>query len=473
MKKTETSKIDVASTNKSVTEPFTILLMGIDSTSEVLSKNAVANGDTLILITFNPKTLNATMVSIPRDSYLPIACWPGKDENKITHAAAYGNDCMINTIQNYFGIKIDYYAKINFKGMVKLVDALGGIDVEVPKDLCTNDSDRNLEICISGGFQHLNGEQALVLARNRKQLANGDIGRGQNQQVVIQGMINKIKTIKSAKSFLSILDTISNNFDTNLTTDQILSFYNIAEDLINNNLAQNDSNLVNIQQLYLQGTGQTIYDENARMPLWNYVPNPNSRKDIIKAMKINLGLLNHEVDKAFSFSINEEYEKEIIGEGPYRNVFSYSLVPNFVGYSESVARSVATRNSVKVTFVGSGGYVVSQSVPEKKRVDKLSGPVVLTLSKGSSEKEEDDDKKTDKEESKKDEVEKEEKDTEKEDNSKDDKDDSSSTESGNSSSSDSGSDSKIDSGSNSSSNDDTNSSTTDDSSLSSGSVPSE
>ena len=471
--KTEISKKELQSVGKNVKNPFTILLMGVDSEKEGLSKNTVANGDSLILITFNPKTLNATMISIPRDTYVPIACWGSKAENKITHAAAYGTDCMMGTIEEYFDVTIDYYAKINFKGMVKLVDALGGIDVEVPKDLCTNDSDRNLEICISGGFQHLNGEQALVLARNRKQLANGDIGRGQNQQVVIQGMINKIKTIKSAKSFLSILDTISNNFDTNLTTDQILSFYNIAEDLINNNLAQNDSNLVNIQQLYLQGTGQTIYDENARMPLWNYVPNPNSRKDIIKAMKINLGLLNHEVDKAFSFSINEEYEKEIIGEGPYRNVFSYSLVPNFVGYSESVARSVATRNSVKVTFVGSGGYVVSQSVPEKKRVDKLSGPVVLTLSKGSSEKEEDDDKKTDKEESKKDEVEKEEKDTEKEDNSKDDKDDSSSTESGNSSSSDSGSDSKIDSGSNSSSNDDTNSSTTDDSSLSSGSVPSE
>ena len=107
MRKSSTSKVETASTGKSITEPFTILLMGIDSTDEVLEKNAIANGDTLILITFNPKTLNATMLSIPRDSYVPIACWSGNPENKITHAAAYGNDCMINTIEKYLDINID------------------------------------------------------------------------------------------------------------------------------------------------------------------------------------------------------------------------------------------------------------------------------------------------------------------------------------------------------------------------------
>ena len=107
MLKSDTSKQETASSGKSLTEPFTILLMGIDSTDEVLQKNAIANGDTLILITFNPKTLNATMLSIPRDSFVPIACWPGKERNKITHAAGYGTDCMINTIEQYFDTDID------------------------------------------------------------------------------------------------------------------------------------------------------------------------------------------------------------------------------------------------------------------------------------------------------------------------------------------------------------------------------
>ena len=142
MRKAGSSAVETASSGKSITEPFTMLLMGIDSTDEVLEQNAIANGDTLILLTFNPKTLNATMFSIPRDSYVPIACWSGKPENKITHAAAYGNDCMISTIQDYFDVNIDYYAKINFKGLVKLVDAVGGVEVDVPKVLCTDDSSR-------------------------------------------------------------------------------------------------------------------------------------------------------------------------------------------------------------------------------------------------------------------------------------------------------------------------------------------
>lgn len=383
MKKVSSQKQKKKSSTKKVSEPFTILLMGVDTTEEGLSKNTVANGDSLILITFDPTTLNATMLSIPRDSYVPIACWSNKAENKITHAAGYGSECMINTIENYFDVTIDYYAKINFKGLVHLVDALGGIDVEVPKDLCTDDSSRTEIVCIQAGMQHLNGEGALVLARNRKQLSGGDLDRGQNQQLVIKALLNKARTIRSASKFLEVLNTISNNLDTNFTTDQILSFYNIAEDILNNHLAKDDGDLVNIQQLYLQGTGQMIYDESMKMVLWNYIPNKESRNDIIKAMKTNLRLLDHENIKEFSFSINEEYEKEIIGYGPYKKDYSYALVPNFVGYSKDVATSIANRNGIKVSFSGNGGLVVSQSIPAGKRVDKFSGTVTLTLS-GSS-----------------------------------------------------------------------------------------
>lgn len=324
MKKSDTSDEENASTGKSIKEPFTILLMGIDSTDEYLAKNAVANGDSLILITFNPKTLNATMLSIPRDSYVPIACWPSKEENKITHAAAYGNDCMINTIEEFLDVDINYYAKINFKGLVKLVDALGGIDVEVPKDLCTDDSSRGGNICIKKGLQHLNGEEALVLSRNRKQLANGDFGRGQNQQLVIKAMLEKVKTLKSIGQFTQIFNTVSNSLDTNLTQKQILSFYSVAKDIVKTGLSSNSSNIVNIQQLYLQGHDAMIYDKRMRMELYNYIPNTYSIKDIIEAMKKNLGLIKHKETKTFSFSINKPYEKKIVGYGPYKSTYNAS-----------------------------------------------------------------------------------------------------------------------------------------------------
>ena len=396
MKKAATSSIETASSGKSITEPFTILLMGIDSTDEVLEKNAIANGDTLILITFNPKTLNATMISIPRDSYVPIACWSGKPENKITHAAAYGNDCMVNTIQNYFDTKIDYYAKINFKGLVKLVNAVGGVEVDVPQVLCTDDSSRGGEICIQPGRQVLNGEQALVFARNRKALANGDFGRAQHQQEIIMALVNKMKNIKDVSKFMEILNTISNSLDTNLTTKQILSFYNVGKDIIKKSLSSDDADLINIQQLFLQGTGQMIYDERARMVLWDYVPINDSRKDIIQAMKENLELANHNIIKEFSFSINEPYEKEIIGKGPYKKTGTYTLLPDFTGDSEATARAYALKNGISVTFKGSGGTVISQSYPANKRVDLIKGSVVLTLSGSVKQDTDDSDKVIDK-----------------------------------------------------------------------------
>ena len=393
MKKAATSKKETASSGKDIKEPFTILLMGIDSTDEVLEKNAIANGDTLILITFNPKTLNATMLSIPRDSYVPIACWSGQPENKITHAAAYGNDCMINTIENYFGVSIDYYAKINFKGLVKLVNAVGGVEVDVPKRLCTDDSSRGSQICINAGHQTLNGEQALVFARNRKQLQNGDFGRAEHQQEIIKALINKMRDVRDVGTFMNILNTISNSLDTNLTTKQILSFYNVGKDIVTRSNSQ--AELINIQQLYLEGSGQMIYDERARMVLWDYIPSENSRKAIVRAMKENLEKIEHKPITEFSFSINEPYEKKVIGKG-VTGGGAYNLMPDFTGDSEVQAKATCSRLGLSCTFKGTG-YVTSQSVPARSRLDK-GKRITLTLGNGKDEKETTKDEEEDEEE---------------------------------------------------------------------------
>ena len=380
MKKAATSKIETASSGKDVTEPFTILLMGIDSTEDTLAKNAIANGDTLILITFNPKTLNATMLSIPRDSYVPIACWSGRPENKITHAAAYGNDCMINTIENYFDVKIDYYAKMNFKGLVRLVDAVGGVEVDVPKQLCTDDSGRMKIVCINPGRQVLMGEEALVFARNRKQLADGTFGRDAHQQEIIMALINKMKNVRDVSKFMEILNAISANLDTNLTTKQILSFYNVGKDIIKKSLSSEEANLINIQQLYLDGDGQMIYDERAKMVLWDYVPNKNSRDQIVNAMKVNLELKNHENICEFSFSMNNPYTKKVIGYGASGG-FRYTLLPDFTGDTKEQATATATSLGLKVKFDGADGTVVAQNYPANKRIDLIKDTLILQLSK--------------------------------------------------------------------------------------------
>ena len=379
-------------TSDKIDKPFTLLIMGIDSTTKELSKNATGNGDSLMLVTFNPKTLNATILSIPRDTYVPIACFSGQRENKITHAAWNGESCMIKTIENFTGINIDYYVKINFQGVINVVNSLGGIDVDVPIEFCESNSKRSTKtqdlVCLKKGKQTLNGEQALALARHRKTLLTGDLQRGVNQQIVVQGILNKIKTIKSANKMLSLLDSISKSMDTNFTTKQILSFYDIAKKLVK---TSNSNNLINMTQLYLNGSSAMIYDEGIGLTLYNYIPSKESLDLIVSTMKQNLGLEKVKMIKNMTFSIEKPFKMETIGANVSGGGTSYTLLPNFIGSSESYARNWLSSHGIGVNVVykeATNGYtegqIMSQSYPENKRLDLISGSITLTVAKAAS-----------------------------------------------------------------------------------------
>lgn len=401
----KTTKNNTVSKNV-VKEPFTVLLMGVDSETDGLDKNAAFNGDSLMLITFNPNTLNATVLSIPRDTYVPIMCFKNHKQNKITHAAWYGVDCMQSTIENFTGIDINYYAKMNFKGVVNLVDALGGIDVDVPFKFCEQNSDRawgSNTICLDKGQQHLNGEQALALARHRKTLALGDIQRGLNQQIVIEGMLKKLTSIDSIDKVYSILDMVSKNMDTNFSTNEILSFYNIGKDILLRSAHTNTEDLVSMQKLYLDGYTKMIYDEGFGMNLSNYVYYKSSLDAVTNAMKINLGQKEEKLEKEFSFSINEVYEPEVIGQGKKDSVSTITTLPNFVGSSKSYTQSWCNARNINTSFTivsegdpeykdsYSDGQVISQSVAEGTEINKIKSITFKVISRDSKTK--DDDKK--------------------------------------------------------------------------------
>lgn len=366
-----------------LTEPITLLLLGVDSEKDGLDKNASFNGDTIMLITFNPKTLNATLFSIPRDTYVTMAC--GGSFQKINHAAWGGSSCMVKTVEKLTGIDIDYYVKINFKGVVDLVDALGGIDVTVPEPdyldkICANDSSRDRHICLEPGYQTLNGEQALVLARNRKAFLQGDFQRGQNQQLVVEAIIQKAKTIRSVTQFYEILDAISKNIDTNMSTDEILSFYNIGKSL----MFSNTNNIVNIQKTFLTGYSLNVY-EGGSYNTYTFQYYKGSLNEIIELMEINLGLKEKTPIKTFSFSINNLYEKPIAGYTYYYDEPKYSLVPDFTTYTVDEARTWGNRNGITINInytsegTGENGDIISQSVHKDKMVIKIGKEITLTV----------------------------------------------------------------------------------------------
>ena len=322
--KAKKEKETMAST-KGIEEPFTMLLMGVDSTEEDIANNS-ALGDSLMLITFNPKTLNATILSIPRDTFVPITCYRNA-KSKITHAASGGDKCMISTIQNFFDVNIDYYAKINFRGLMKLVDALGGIDVDVQTPICETTMWRSEEymVYVDAGMQHLNGEQALALSRNRKtykrcgakynQGTRNDFVRGQNQQLVINAIMNKAKSLNNVSQFYAVLDAVGGSMTTNMDRKQILAFYNIFKNILVYSSDLTDSNdIINMQKMYLNGSGGLYLDGIMNQNLYEYLPSSQSKNAIIDAMKVNLELKEDTPKKEFSFSADQPYEQEVIGK---------------------------------------------------------------------------------------------------------------------------------------------------------------
>ena len=390
-KKVKNEKEESDSTNtKAITEPFTVLLMGVDSDAEGIA-NGSFNGDSLMVITFNPKTLSTTILSIPRDSYVPIACFSGQRKNKITHAAWKGETCMMDTIENFLDIKIDYYVKINFTGVVQLVDTLGGVEIDVPYNLCEQNSKRQWgsnTIYIEKGLQTLNGEQALAYARNRHpnpgkcsskwtNYTSNDFIRGEHQQEVVTALLNKFKDVKDLDTVYKLLDTISNNMVTNMSTDQILSLYNVFKDIASKSTGMNDmADVLGIQRLKLNGYDARIYDYGGtNLSLYNYVLYDDSVKAVSDAMKENLGLKKTKVVKSFSFDINTPYEKEVIGADE-TGERSLVQLPNFVGQTVDYVRSYCSRNGISVTVKGGNGYVLSQSVPSGANIEDVNSITV-------------------------------------------------------------------------------------------------
>ena len=385
------------SNSKAITEPFTILLMGVDSDAEGIA-NGSFNGDSLMLITFNPKTLSTTILSIPRDSYVPIACFSGQRKNKITHAAWQGEDCMMDTIENFLDVKIDYYVKINFAGVVQLVDTLGGVEIDVPYNLCEQNSKRqwgNNTIYIEKGFQTLNGEQALAYARNRHpnpgkcsskwtNYTSNDFIRGEHQQEVVTAILNKFKDIDNLDTVYKLLDTISNNMVTNMSTDQILSLYNVFKDVASKSAGMdNMADVLGIQRLKLNGYDARIYDYGGtNLSLYNYVLYDDSVKAVSNAMKENLGEKKTKVIKSFSFDINTPYEKEVIG-ADVTGDRSLVQLPNFVGQTLDYVRSYCSRNGISLSVKGGNGYVLSQSVPSGANIEDVNS-ITVTAGGGTS-----------------------------------------------------------------------------------------
>ena len=376
--------------NKELTEPFTLLVMGVDSEANGLNANAAFNGDTLIYMTFNPKTLTASMFSIPRDTYVPIAC-RNNAYSKINSSAAYGTNCVINTVENLTGIKVDYYVKVNFKAVVELVEAVKGVEVMVEEPdfqrnsgvdckgmVCEQNSNRdwgNDTVYIKPGWQKLNGEQALAYARCRHLYIESDLARNRHQQEIITALAKKALKIRSQKEFENILDAVSNNIATNMSMKEILSSYDILKSMITNSLKGEE--MVNIKKSYLEVYSLPVnLGRSVTSALGHY---PGSIDDITKMMRTNLGKEEPTLAKTFTYDINTPYQEKVYGKGITTGE-KLQLLPSFVGQNVSVAREYASRNNFSLIVNGSGDIITTQSLASGTLVKNIKSLTVSTVS---------------------------------------------------------------------------------------------
>lgn len=257
---------------KPLTDSISILVMGVDESDERAAAYGEAiRTDALLLLTLNKDDKSVKLLSIPRDSRVYI---PSRDrKDKITHAHVFGGvESTVQTVENFLDIPVDYYVKFNFKSFIKIVDSLGGIDLDVPVDFSEQDSKgKKNAIHLKKGYQHLNGEEALALSRTRH--IDSDLMRGQRQQIVFEAIIQKAMSFQSINKLSGLLDAINNNFTTNLTFDNMTS---IAMNMMNTTLQ--------LEKLQIEGEDKYIDG------VYYYEPSKDSVQSISLSLKSHLGL---------------------------------------------------------------------------------------------------------------------------------------------------------------------------------------
>ncbi len=208
-----------------------LVLIGGDNPIEGNSTSGF-NYDVIIVVSYNFKTQESALISIPRDSYITNTCTNKKD--KITHTGWYGAECLTKSLTNFLGITIDKYMLIDFEGLIDVVNSIGGVTIEVDQLIEEQDENRSFEnmIVIQPGKQNLNGREALAYLRHRKTLADGVYGRSNHQEQFILAMLKQLAKPSSWWRISGFLNTVQKSVLTNLSAGSLVTYYNDASLLL-------------------------------------------------------------------------------------------------------------------------------------------------------------------------------------------------------------------------------------------------
>ena len=202
---------------------FNIYISGIDTYGSI---STVSRSDVNIIMTVNMNTHKILLTTTPRDAYVKIPGGGADQYDKLTHAGIYGVETSEQTLEDLYGTKIDYYARINFTSFLKLIDQLGGVTVHNDQAFTSLHGKFDFPV----GDIQMNSEQALGFVRERYSLDGGDNDRGKNQEKVISAIVNKLASLKSVSNFTSIVNNLQDSVQTNISLDTINALANTQLD---------------------------------------------------------------------------------------------------------------------------------------------------------------------------------------------------------------------------------------------------
>ncbi len=197
---------------------FNVYISGIDTFGPITT---VSRSDVNIVATVNMKTKKILLTSIPRDAYVSIPLGGNNQKDKLTHAGIYGIETSEAAVSKLLGVDINAYGRVNFTTLIKLVDKIGGVDVDNPVAF------RAGEYNFPKGMLHLDGKKALAYSRERKSLSGGDSDRGVNQERVLKAIFNKVASPAILTNYQSVLGVVEESVQTNVLRSDINKFVNL------------------------------------------------------------------------------------------------------------------------------------------------------------------------------------------------------------------------------------------------------
>ncbi|MBQ0138772.1 MAG: LCP family protein [Kurthia sp.] len=208
---------------KPLEDNISILFVGVDDSEKRGQGSSNSRSDSLMLATLNNADKSVKLLSIPRDSYVYIPAFGYEDKITHAHTDVTGVQSSIETVEKMLNIPVDYYFELNFDSFIQIVDALGGIEVDVPYDLDEIDENDKKTIHLKKGVQTLNGSEALALARTRHY--DNDFKRGERQQMILEAIVEKATSISSFTKYDSLLTAIGDNMTTDMSFNEMKSLF--------------------------------------------------------------------------------------------------------------------------------------------------------------------------------------------------------------------------------------------------------